>query len=209
MDQEQVVRQLMEKIMARLDQEAPVVETKNHSDNAFETGMKEQQAKTQAAYNANHSATSSSPSNISAGSTGKVTRDQYPLGETMPDKILSRSGRKLNEFTLDKVMSGDLKPEDFRIAPETLEMQAQVAEAANRPWLGNNMRRASELIAVPDEELLQAYDALRPYRKSKQELLDLADHLEKTYGCKVSADFIREAAEVYERRGRLRREYED
>lgn len=131
---------------------------------------------------------------------------QYPLAESMADDIKSASGKVMSSFSLDQVLKGDLKPDDFRIAPETLELQAQVAEQHGRPQLANNMRRAAELIAVPDDELLAAYDALRPYRKSKQELLDLADRLEKNYGCTVSAAFIREAADVYEKRGRLARE---
>lgn len=136
----------------------------------------------------------------------RVTRADYPLAVSMPDKITSATGKKLSEITFDRVLSGELKPEDIRISAETLELQAQVAEVTNRPQLGRNLRRASELIAVPDDELLAAYDALRPYRKTKQELLDLADTLEKKYGCVVSADFIREAADVYEKRGRLRRD---
>ena len=57
---------------------------------------------------------------------------------------------------------------------------------------------------LPDERLLAIYNALRPYRSTKKELLDIAAELEGTYGAKVSAGFVREAADVYEARGRLR-----
>ena len=85
-------------------------------------------------------------------------------------------------------------------------MQAQVAESVGRDTLARNMRRASELIAVPDDELLTIYNALRPYRSTKKELNDIADNLERQYACTVNAAFIREAADVYEKRGRLKRD---
>lgn len=178
MNQEELIRQVMTQVMDTLKNETSATPATQSTSKAA-------------------ASTSSAP---------KVTREDYPLAKSMADKIKSSTGTKFTEFSLEKVLNGQLTAEDFRIAPETLEMQAQVAESANRPQLGLNMRRAAELIAVPDDELLAAYDALRPYRKSKAELLELADHLESQYGCTTNAAFIREAAEVYEKRGRLRRE---
>jgi propanediol dehydratase small subunit len=66
------------------------------------------------------------------------------------------------------------------------------------------MRRAAELIAVPDDQLLIIYNSLRPYRSTKAELYGIADELEQKYKCTVNAAFIREAADVYEKRGRLK-----
>jgi len=80
---------------------------------------------------------------------GAIGKEQYPLGEKMPEKVFSATGKKLSDFSLDKLKSGELTAEDFRIAPETLEMQAQVAESVDRDSLARNMRRAAELIAVP------------------------------------------------------------
>ena len=114
---------------------------------------------------------------------GSVSKENYPLGEKITDQI---------------------KSEDMRISPETLEMQAQVAESVNRGAFASNLRRAAELIAVPDKRILEIYNALRPYRSTKAELLAIADELETKYGCKVNADFVREAADVYEKRGRLK-----
>ena len=91
------------------------------------------------------------------------------------------------------------------IAPETLEMQAQVAESVHREAFAGNLRRAAELIAVPDDRLLEIYNALRPYRSTKQELLDIAGELDGKYGAKTAASLVREAAEVYEKRGRLKK----
>ena len=137
---------------------------------------------------------------------GAIGKEQYPLGEKMPEKVFSATGKKLSDFSLDKLKSGELTAEDFRIAPETLEMQAQVAESVDRDSLARNMRRAAELIAVPDDQLLSIYNSLRPYRSTKAELYGIADELETKYKCKVNAAFIREAADVYEKRGRLKAE---
>jgi propanediol dehydratase small subunit len=138
--------------------------------------------------------------------SGGVDASSYPLGEKMPDQIKAATGRVLADFSLEKVKSGDLTAEDFRIAPETLEMQAQVAESVGRDTLARNMRRAAELIKVPDAELLSVYNALRPYRSTKAELYGIADSLATKYGCTVNAAFIKEAADVYEKRGRLKAE---
>lgn len=137
---------------------------------------------------------------------GAIGKEQYPLGEKMPEKVFSATGKKLSDFSLDKLKSGELTAEDFRIAPETLEMQAQVAESVDRDSLARNMRRAAELIAVPDDQLLSIYNSLRPYRSTKAELYGIAEELETKYNCKVNAAFIREAADVYEKRGRLKAE---
>ncbi|MEL4357522.1 MULTISPECIES: diol dehydratase small subunit [unclassified Luteococcus] len=148
------------------------------------------------------------PAAASASSTsqGRVTAQQYPLGEKVPDRVKSNTGKVLSDFTLERVLSGELKADDFRISRDTLEMQAQVAESVHRETLARNMRRASELIAVPDDRLLEVYNALRPYRSTKAELLAIADELANQYHCPVNAAFIREAAEVYEQRGRLKQE---
>ncbi len=151
-------------------------------------------------------AKNSAPSRPTNSGGGKVSVADYPLAEQRPDLVISQSGKRFDEITYEDVVSGKLGPNDFRISKETLEMQAQVAEAAGRAPLAGNLRRAAELTAVPDERLLQIYNALRPYRSSKQELLDIANELENQFDAKVAADWVREAADVYEQRGRLRRE---
>ena len=139
-----------------------------------------------------------------AATGGRLDKSSYPLGEKMPQQVKSATGKVLSDFSLAKVKSGELKAEDFRIAPETLELQAQVAESVDRETLARNMRRAAELIAVPDEKLLEVYNSLRPYRSTKAELYGIAEELETKYQCRINAAFIREAADVYEKRGRLK-----
>ena len=141
-----------------------------------------------------------------ANNSSEIDASSYPLGEKIPEKIKTPTGKLLTEITLNKVINEEINSSDIRIAPETLEMQAQVAESVNRHAFANNLRRASELISVPDDRLLEIYNALRPYRSSKDELYDIAEELEEKYNCKINANFIREAADVYEVRGRLRKD---
>ena len=142
----------------------------------------------------------------SAPSTsGKMTAANYPLAEKEADKIKTPTGKPFNSLSYEKVISGELTSEDMRISPETLEYQAQVAESVNREAFAGNLRRAAELIAVPDERLLEIYNALRPYRSTKQELIDIANELDQKYGAKAAAGLVREAAEVYEKRDRLKK----
>jgi len=135
---------------------------------------------------------------------GCVTAADYPLGVKMPEAIKTPTGKPFSSLSYEKVIAGELTSDDMRIAPETLEMQAQVAESVGREAFAGNLRRAAELIAVPDERLLQIYNALRPYRSTKQELLDIAAELDG-YKCAIAAGLVREAAEVYEKRGRLKK----
>ncbi len=128
----------------------------------------------------------------------------YPLATQRPELVRTPGGRRLDELTLERVMSGEITADEFRITPETLRLQAEIAAAVGRRQLAENLRRAAELTAIPDERILEIYNALRPYRSTKAELLAIADELESRYGARINAAFIREAAEVYERRGRLK-----
>ena len=130
----------------------------------------------------------------------KVTVEDYPLGEKKPELIKSASGK-----SLQGVIDGKLDAKDFRITKETLELQAQVAESAGRGFFATNLRRAGELIPVPDARLLEIYNALRPYRSTKAELYAIGDELINEYGATVSGNFVKEAADIYEKRNRLKK----
>lgn len=123
----------------------------------------------------------------------------YPLSDH-PDQVETPEGTKLSEITLEKIVEGDIDGEELVIAPETLEKQATVAENAGRPQLARNFRRAAELTAVPDDRILEIYNALRPSGAEKDELHAIADELETEYGAEINAEHVREAAEVYEQR---------
>jgi propanediol dehydratase small subunit len=136
-------------------------------------------------------------------SAGLDPRRDFPLARNRSDLIRTPTGKRLEELTLDAVLKGDVTAEDLRITPRTLRLQAEIADAVRRPQLAENMRRAAELTAVPDERILEIYNALRPRASTRQELLEIADELEGRYGAATNAALVREAAEVYERRSCL------
>jgi propanediol dehydratase small subunit len=119
---------------------------------------------------------------------------------TGESEVRALSGRAVGELTLDAVRRGELGLPDLRIHPETLERQAAVAAAHANPQLAENLRRAAELTRLPDEEVLAIYEALRPGRSSPGELTDIAARLAGR-GLPGCAALVREAAEVYARRG--------
>jgi len=135
---------------------------------------------------------------------GTLTAADYPLASKRPELLKSPKGTPFNELTLEAVESGKATFEDFRITPEALEMQAQIAESSGRRQIAQNLRRAAELTKVPDERILEIYNLLRPHRSTKEELEGIAEELETKYGAKVCAAFVREAADVYSRRKLLR-----
>lgn len=123
----------------------------------------------------------------------------YPLGTSRPDLVRTPGGIPLDELELndDRVVAAEL-----RATPETLRLQAEVARAAGRPQLADNLLRAAELAPLPDETVLAVYTALRPRRSTAAELETLAEQLEGR-GAPETAAFVREAAQVYAGRGLL------
>lgn len=147
---------------------------------------------------------SASSAQVPATAQGKMTRKDYPLSETKTNEIKTPTGKLLSDITIENIVNGNITAEDVKIAPETLEYQAQIAESVGRKAFAMNLRRAAELINVPDDRILEIYNALRPYRSTKAELLAIADELENKYGCKINSKLVRESADVCERRGRLK-----
>lgn len=134
--------------------------------------------------------------------TDKLTIADYPLAETRSGDIRGHRGKSLDDVTLAAVISGDITMEDLRITPQALADQAEISRAANRPTLALNFERAAELVGVPQDFIMSAYELLRPGRAtSKQVLLDVAVTFRQTYHAERMAKFIEEAADVYERRG--------
>lgn len=125
---------------------------------------------------------------------------EYPLSDN-PEQVETPNGTALSEITLDAVVDGDIDGDDIAISPDTLEKQAQVAEQEGRPQLAQNFRRAAELTAIPDERILEIYNALRPSGANKETLDGIADELETEYDAQINAALVREAIEVYEKRG--------
>lgn len=134
--------------------------------------------------------------------TAKLTVADYPLAETRSDKIRGQRGKSLDDITLDAVMAGRVTMEDLRITPQALADQAEISRAAGRPTLALNFERAAELVGVPQDFIMSAYEMLRPGRaKSREQLLEVANTFRQVYKAERMAKFIEEAADTYERRG--------
>ena len=126
----------------------------------------------------------------------------YPLSDGARDRVRTASGRAVSEITLDAVLAGEIGPEDVRVGPETLRLQADFAEQGGNPQLAENLRRGAELTAFSDDELLRFYEMLRPGRSSAAELDSLAGALERR-GAERCAALVREARAAYVRRGMI------
>lgn len=128
---------------------------------------------------------------------------KYPLGEFERDDIRSKTGRKLDEITLDEVRRGNITSEDIKVSKETLRKQAEVARNADNIEMAKNLERAAEMVDIPDHIILEMYNKLRPNRSTKAELLNMAEELRSKYQAENCAKLVLEAAEIYEKRGIL------
>jgi propanediol dehydratase small subunit len=134
--------------------------------------------------------------------------DLYPLSEKAPERAVSASGMSLEELTLDAVVSGRVGNADVCISSDVLRLQATIARAAGRDRVALNLERAAELVAVPQEVILETYEMMRPGRISDSRLLSArADMLRREYAAHAIAALIDEAVAIYERRTLFRRRY--
>jgi propanediol dehydratase small subunit len=138
----------------------------------------------------------------------KLTTADYPLAEKRPELVKGKRGKSLDDITLDRLVTGEVTLEDLSITKRALNQQAEIASDAGRVTLAQNFQRAADLVEVPQETIMHVYELLRPGRaESKDQLLATASDLEKAYGAATMAAFIREAADIYERRGLFRKRY--
>jgi propanediol dehydratase small subunit len=125
-------------------------------------------------------------------------RRDYPLESERRDLVRTPGGLALDELTLDAT----LDPSELRVTPATLRLQAEVAAAAGRSQLADNLRRAAELAPLPDDTVLEIYTALRPGRSSAADLVSWAERLE-ALDAPLTAAFVRDAMRAYATRGLL------
>lgn len=108
-----------------------------------------------------------------------------------------------SRFTVQAAVDGKLELSDLRMDPATLAHQAAVAKEHGNPQLADNFLRAAELTELDGEEVMGLYEALRPHRSTAEELETLRSSLEAR-GATRCAEVVRQAADVYARRGLLR-----
>ena len=120
--------------------------------------------------------------------------------------IYTFSGRSIDELSVEGIMSGELTAEDFRIHGERLSHQARDAEDAGYNQLAENLRRAAELTHMSNDEVFEIYNTLRPRRTSYTEMIGMADRLENEKDAPLTALLLREAAEIYLKRGIVKKQ---
>jgi propanediol dehydratase small subunit len=133
----------------------------------------------------------------------------YPLGKKRPEIIKTHTGKNIDQISLSAILNDEISDQDIRISSQTLLFQAEIAEAAGRSLLSKNFKRAAELCSLPDEKVLEIYNSLRPFRCTRAELESIAVELSSTYQAVLCAELIREAAEVYGKRGFFKKDEND
>lgn len=142
------------------------------------------------------------------GTRRRTIGELYPASEKQAERIATPGGHTLDEITLENVLEGKLTAEDVGIRPDTLQLQAEVARAAERRPLADGFERGAELVGVPRHEILETYEMLRPGRaRNKAELLELADRYRTKHNAPHIAALIEDAAETYERRNLYRKRF--
>jgi propanediol dehydratase small subunit len=119
---------------------------------------------------------------------------KYPVSENHPENLQTPSGIPFREITLGAVRDGRVSMEDLRVTAAALEMQAQIADSRGRRQLAENLRRAAELVTLPEREIVAIYSSMRPGRASGEELHKMADTLVERYGARRCAALLHEAA---------------
>ena len=70
---------------------------------------------------------------------------RYPLGEYEKDRITSKTGKRLEDITLDEVLKNHVNADDIKISKDMLRAQGQVAKEAGNDPMEKNFERAAEL----------------------------------------------------------------
>ena len=129
---------------------------------------------------------------------------RFPLGRHARNSISTQSGRPLSDLTLDQVLGGSVLPQDVSINAETLKTQAEFAREAGYDQVAENLARAAEMTRIPNEELLEIYESLRPGRSTYYQLLSISQRIASMYDAELTSAYIREAADVYRDTGLLK-----
>lgn len=108
-----------------------------------------------------------------------------------------------DHITVGNAVDGKLSLSDLRMDPAVLAHQAVVADEGGNPQLAENFLRAAELATMDDEDVMNLYEALRPYRSTAEQLEELRVSLQ-TRGASRCAALVQQAAAAYARRGLLR-----
>jgi propanediol dehydratase small subunit len=119
---------------------------------------------------------------------------RYPFYKHHRAALRLSDGEPIDRLDDAALERGGAWPERIGPHPETLNAQAELAERHGFRQLAENLRRAAELVGVPDARVLEIYAALRPGRSSAAEIEAIARELEERYQAPRTAAFVRQAA---------------
>ena len=132
----------------------------------------------------------------------KFSDKDYPIAEKCEGFSGPGLAKQLKDLTVEDIVTGDVTIENLRIAPGALRQQADIARSVYRDKLAENFDRGAEMVGLPQSVIMNIYELLRPGRaKNKEMLLREAESLRNEFNADGLAEFIEEAADVYERRG--------
>ena len=138
----------------------------------------------------------------------KLNQRDFPIAETRPSKVKGKRGMALSELTINAVLEGTVDLEDLQITPEALLQQAEISKSVGRKTLSENFERAAEMNNLPNSEVMEIYELLRPGRtETMSALLEAAKKIRNEYQAEKLAKFIEEAAEFYEKRGLFKKRF--
>lgn len=128
----------------------------------------------------------------------------YPLATRCPEHILTPTGKPLTDITLEKVLSGEVGPQDVRISRQTLEYRRRLpSRCSAMRWRAISAARRSLSPFLTSAFWLSITRCARsaPRRRSCWR----SPTSWSTRHATVNAAFVRESAEVYQQRHKLRK----
>lgn len=133
-----------------------------------------------------------------------TAQNDYPLYDKHYGDIRTATGKDLNEFTLDAILNDEIRPEDCRVSAEILERHAQIEESVGNFQIAAELRRSAEMTRIPDNRIMEIYNALRPRMSDRDKLKEIVEELKVEYNAPQCAAFIEDAIYVYEKRNMFR-----
>ena len=92
----------------------------------------------------------------------KLNQQDFPIAETRPSEVKGKRGMALSELTIEAILEGTVGLDDLQITSEALLQQAEIAKSVGRKTLSENFERAAEMNNLPNSEVMEIYELLRP-----------------------------------------------
>ena len=134
----------------------------------------------------------------------RVTINDYPLLEKNPEILFTPDGINVKDVTLENYATGKIDKDDCRTSRSSLLYQAELAKQVGNFHLAKNFERAAEMVEIEGDEIIEIYNALRPFHSSEDDLRNIAAALRERYGAERNAELVEEAAVILKKRKQLK-----